>query len=258
MKLLGIFAWSVVEDAAHRKVFYIIIALTVLLILLIPLLPSAQLGVQVDLMREAALGLTTIMAFILAIIMGSTIIPRDTEKRTIYNIISKPVQRWQYYLGKYLGIMLVVAFTLALIFVVVLVFVFARFRIFDPGLAKALYTIFLEAAILTALAMLASVYFSPLVCVFLAILFYVVGHVKGNYLYGMMNKGGNPVARMGAGFLYYILPNLERFNVNETIAHGERVFKVGPLDLILLTGMALAFSAIFLYLGIYLFARRDL
>ncbi len=161
MRLLGVFAWSVVEDAMHRKVFYIILVLTVLLIFLIPLLPSAQIGVQVDLMREAALGLTTIMAFILAIIMGGTIIARDTEQRTIYNIISKPVQRWQYYLGKFLGIMLVLAFTLALIFVVTVIFVFAKFHLFDPGLAKALFTIFLEASILTSLTMMASVYLSP-------------------------------------------------------------------------------------------------
>lgn len=257
MRLLGIFAWSVVEDAMHRKVFYIILALTVLLIFLIPLLPSAQLGVQVDLMREAALGLTTIMAFILAIIMGATIVPRDANQRTIYNIISKPVQRWHYFMGKFLGIMLVVAFTLALIFLVMVIFVFAKFRVFDPGLLKALFTIFLEASILTSLVMMASVYLSPLVSIFLAILFYVVAHAKGDYLYSAMNNG-NPVAKIGAGFLYYIFPNLERFNINETIAHGERVFRVGAVDLILLTLMAAAFSSIFLYLGVYLFSRRDL
>ncbi len=84
-----------------------------------------------------------------------------------------------------------------------------------------------------------------------------MAHIKGDYLYSAMNTG-NPIAKIGAGFLYYILPNLERFNINETIAHGERVFRVGPLDLILLTLMAAAFSGIFLYLGIYLFSRRDL
>ncbi|OFW55650.1 MAG: hypothetical protein A2W01_02170 [Candidatus Solincola sediminis] len=257
MRLLGVFAWSVVEDAMHRKVFYIILALTVLMIFLIPLLPSAQVGVQLDLMREAALGLTTIMAFVLAIIMGGTSIARDAEQRTIYNIISKPVQRWQYYLGKFLGIMLVLVITLALIFIVIGVFVLAKFRVFDPGLAKALFTIFLEASILTSLTMMASVYLSPLVCVFVGILFYVVAHVKGGYLYDAMNNG-NPIARIGAGFLYYILPNLERFNINETIAHGESVFRVGLLDLILLTLMAAAFTGIFLYLGIFLFSRRDL
>jgi Cu-processing system permease protein len=257
MRLIGIFAWSVVEDAVHRKIFYIILALTVLLILLIPLLPSADIGVQINLLREAALGLTSIMAFALAIILAATMIPRDTERRTIYNSLSKPVKRWQYYLGKYLGIMLVLAFTLALIFMVLIVFVFAKFRVFDPGLAKALFAIFLEASILISFTMIASVYLSPLVCVFLGILFYVVAHMKGDYLYRAMNNG-NPVAKVGAGLLYYIIPNLERFNINETIAHGEKVFGVGAVDLILMTLLAAAFTGIFLYLGVYLFSRRDL
>jgi ABC-2 type transport system permease protein len=257
MKSLWIFSWNVVADAMHRKIFYIILALTVLLILLVPLLPNAGIGVQVDLLREATLGLTTIMAFALAIILAATLIPHDTEKRTIYNSLSKPVQRWQYYVGKFLGVMIVLAFALALIFLVIVTFVLAKFSIFNPGIAKALFAIFLEASILSSVTMIASVYLSPLVCIFLGMLFYVVAHIKGDYLYNVMNNG-NPIAKVGGSFLYYVLPNLERFNINETVAHGESVFKVGFIDLILMTLMAASFATIFLYLGSYLFSRKDL
>jgi len=259
MRAIGAFAWSVVQDALHRKVFYIILAFTVILILLVPLLPSADLGVQVDLVREAALGLTSIMAFLVAVILGSTIIPREREQRTLYNTLSKPVHRWQYYTGKYLGIILVVAVSLILTYVVQLLFVLAKFGIFNPGLGKAVFTIMLEAMVLTSVAMLASVFYSPLVCVFLAGLFYVVCHVKGDFLYrAMTDAANNPVTRALAGAGYYILPNLERLNINETIAHSERAFRVGPLELLLLLALAAVFSAVFVCLGSYLFSRRDL
>jgi ABC-type transport system involved in multi-copper enzyme maturation permease subunit len=254
---IATFAWNVVQDAIHRKVFYVLLALAVLMIFLVPLLPSAQLGIQVDLFREAALGLITIVAFLIAVIMAATTVNRDTEQKLIYNLISKPVERWQYYLGKFLGIMLVLALALAMIFIVLITYVFAKFNVFNPALAKSLFTIFLEASILASFAMLASVYLSPLVCVLAAILFYVLGHVKGDYLYSAMH-GGNPIARFASGSLYYLLPNLERFNINEAIAHGETVFKVGLLDLFLLFLVAAAFSAIFLAIGIFLFSRRDL
>lgn len=259
MRAMATFAWSVMRDALHRKVFYVILALTVILILLIPFLPSAEVGVRLDLMREAALGIASIMAFLLAAILGAGTIPGEMERRTIYNTLSKAVTRRQYYLGKYLGILLVLALTLAMIFVVVLIFVLDRFAIFNPGLAKALFTVFLEAALLAAVAMAFSVYLSPLVGVFLTILVYVVGHVKGDYLYrAMTGAGNNFVIRGLSGTAYYIFPNLERLNINETVAHGERVFQVGVAELALLAGMAAAFTAIVLYVGVFLFSRRDL
>ena len=219
MRAVGAFAWSVVQDALHRKVFYAILAFTVLLILLIPLLPSADVGVQVDLLREAALGLTSIMAFILAVILGSTIIPGELGRRTLYNTLSKPVHRWQYYLGKFMGIILVVVVSLLVTFVVMLLFILIKFGLFNPGLAKALFAILLESMVLVSVAMLASVYYSPVVGILLTGLFYVVCHVKGDYLYrGMTDVAGNPVSRALAGVAYYLLPNLERFNINETIA----------------------------------------
>jgi len=259
MMAIGAFAWSVVQDALHRKVFYAILAFTFILILLIPLLPSAELGVQVDLLREAALGLTSIMAFLVAVILGSTIIPRERERRILYNTLSKPVHRWQYYMGKYIGIILVVAASLVFTFLVLLLFVQIKFGFFNPGLSKALFTILLEAMVLTSVAMLASVFYSPLVCVMLTGLFYVVCHVKGDFLYrGMTDAANNPVTRALAGAAYYVLPNLERLNINETIAHSEKMFRVGPLELLLLSALAGVFTAVFICLGIYLFSRRDL
>jgi ABC-type transport system involved in multi-copper enzyme maturation permease subunit len=259
MKAIGAFAWSVVQDALHRKVFYAILAFTFIIILLIPLLPSADIGVQVDLLREAALGLSSIMAFVLAVILASTIIPGERERRTLYNTLSKPVHRWQYYLGKYAGIVLIVAISVLLTFVVLILFVWIKFGFFNPGLAKALFAILLEAMVLVSVAMLVSVYYSPVVCVMLAGLFYVVCHVKGDFLYrGMTDAASNPITRALAGAAYYLLPNLERLNINETIAHSERAFEVGALELLLLVAIAATFSAIFLFIGSYLFSRRDL
>lgn len=259
MSAIAAFAWSVVQDSLHRKVFYAILAFTFILILLVPLLPSADIGVQVDLLREASLGLTSIMALVLAVILGSTIIPREREKRTLYNTLSKPVSRWQYYLGKFTGIVMVVTGALLMTYVVILLFVLIKFGIFNPGMAKALFTILLEAMVLISVAMLASVFYSPLVCVMLTALFYVVGHVKGDFLYRAMTDSANdPVTRALTGAAYYLFPNLERLNINETIAHSERAFSVGAVELLLLFGLAAAFTAIILFLGGYLFSRRDL
>lgn len=250
---------SVIEDALHRKVFYALLALGLILLLLIPLLPSADVGVQMDLFREASLGLVSIVVFLLAVILASTILPREREKRILYNVLSKPLSRREYYLGKYLGVLTVVGAALLAVFPVILVFLYAKFGVFNPGMAKAFFTMWLEAALLAAVSMAASVYLSPFPCVLIAGLFYVVGHVKGEFLYrAMTDAAHNPLLRAAAGMLYYLLPNLERFNINETVAHGERVFHVGALELLLLFLTAAAFAALLVWLGMFLLGGRDL
>ncbi len=252
-------AWGVMQDALHRKVFYALLAFTLILILLVPLLPTAEVGVQLDLAREAALGLASIMAFLMAVILAASILPGEMGRRTIYNALSRPVGRKIYYLGKLLGVLAVLAAALILNYLVILAFLAAKFRVFSPGTAKALFTIFLEGAVLASVSMLASVHFGPLVCVLLTGLFYVVCHVKGDFLYRAMVDVSNPGALRGlAGFLYYVLPNLERLNINETVAHGERVFRVGAAELLLLTGLAVCFAAVFTGIGMYVFERKDL
>jgi ABC-type transport system involved in multi-copper enzyme maturation permease subunit len=252
-------AWGVVLDALHRKVFYAVLAFTAILILLVPMLPTAEVGVQLDLAREAALGLTSIMAFVLAVILGATIIPGEAGRRSIYNTLSRPLRRRQYYVGKYLGVLVVLAASLAFTYLVVLAFVGARYRVLNPGLAKAFFAVFLEGAVLASVAMLVSVYITPVPGVLLTGLFYVVSHVKGDFLHNAMSNAENsPVLRGLAGIFYYALPNLERMNINETVAHGERIFKVGAVELALIFGLAVSFIVIFTALGVLLFERKDL
>ncbi|MDY6796784.1 MAG: ABC transporter permease subunit [Actinomycetota bacterium] len=259
MKALSSFSWSVVQDAFHRKVFYVILAITIILIMLIPLLPSAEVGIQIDLMREAGLGMASIMVFLLAVVLGSTIIPGEINKRTIYNTLSRPVRRWEYFIGKLLGIMLVLAVVMIFTFMIFLLFILAKFGLFNPGLAKAFLTMYLEAGILAAVAMAFSVNLGPVVCIFLTGLFYVICHVKGDFLYKAMTEAGNNLFVRGlAGIGYYVLPNLERLNVNEAIAHGERVYGVGARELMLLAGVAVIFTAVFTCAGVFMLKRRDL
>ncbi len=251
-------AGSVLREVVRRKVFYGVVLVAVVLILLVPALPSSGVGVQVQLLREACLGLTALMAALLAILLGCSILPGEFERRTIYNTLSKPVRRSTYYLGKFFGLAITLFISLAAIFAIMLILIYAKFSLFNPGLAKAIFGIYLESLVLAALALLASVYLSPVPAFFAGVLFYVVCHVKADFLYRAMTNSANvlPLRAISAVF-YYALPNLERFNLNETIAHSEQVFRVGTGTMLFLLGLAVAFAGAFLLGGIGLFRRKE-
>lgn len=250
---------SVLEDALHRKVYYVVVAMTLLLVLMIPVLPSARVGVQIDLLRDGFLGLVSLMSFLLAVIMAAGAISVEVEKRMVYYVLSKPVSRWTYYVAKYTGVMLVVALTLAFSWLLVVAFIYLRFDVFNPGIYKALAAIFLESAVLAAFTLMLTTFASPVVSFFGTLVFYVVCHLKGEYLHEVMTDGTRSFLLRGvSGLFYYILPNLGFFNINQTVAHGERVYPVSFTDMLMLVILATAFSAVFILTGGEVFRRKEI
>jgi Cu-processing system permease protein len=183
----------------------------------------------------------------------------ELEKRMAYYILSKPISRWTYYTAKYAGVLLVVAATLVFSWVLVVGFIYLKFSVFNPGIYKALLAIFLESAILAAFTLMLTTFASPVVSFFGTLVFYVVCHLKGEYLYDIMSDPGrNVLARGVSGLFYYILPNLGFFNINQTVAHGERVFPVSALDLLMLVMLAAAFSCVLILIGGTIFRRKEI
>ncbi len=252
-------ALGVVRDALHRKVFYVLLALALAMFMMVPALPSSGVGVQLDLLRDGFLGLISLMSFLLAVILSSGVIYRDLERRTAYFVLSKPVSRRLYYLAKFTGVMVIVALALAFSYLVGILFIYVKFGVFNPGIWKALFTIFLESALLASFTLLLSVHASPVVSCFGTLLFYVVCNIKGEYLSRAMSDASlNPLLRVLSGIAYYILPNLGSLNVNETVAHGERSFPLEAADLLAMLLMAAAFTSISLAVGVWLFRRREI
>ena len=226
---------------------------------MIPVLPSARVGVQIDLMREGFLGLVSLMSFLLAVITAAGVISVELEKRMAYYILSKPISRWTYYTAKYTGVLLVLAVTLAFSWALMVGFIYLKFSVFNPGIYVALVAIFLESAILAAFTLMLTTFSGSVVSFFGTLVFYVVCHLKGEYLHDIMSDASrNVLARAVSGLFYYILPNLGFFNINQTVAHGERVFPVSAPDMLMLVILAAAFSGVLILIGGTVFRKKEI
>ena len=72
-----------------------------------------QPGSQQKFLRDYGLGFTVIITLIAAVFLGVALIPPEIERRTIFTILSKPVTRLEFLIGKYIGLMLTLALNLA-------------------------------------------------------------------------------------------------------------------------------------------------
>lgn len=243
------------RDAARRKLFYVVFLFGLVVVGLSPLLPSFDLGVKAQFLRDVSLSLTSMFGVVLAVVISVGQIPGEVEKRTIHNILSKPVSRLQYYLGKYLGVLAVLAIILSVMGIEILALIGARAGVFSPVIFEGVFAVFLEAAVIAAFCMFLSTFASVTVNVLATVFFYMLCHVKTGFLHEKLVEGTGGVARVFSWSLYYLIPNLENYNVSIQVGYGHGVSWSYVLRV---TGYSAMFAGLFLLLGYLVFRRKDL
>jgi ABC-type transport system involved in multi-copper enzyme maturation permease subunit len=248
-------AVSVIKDAARRKVFFVVFLFGLAVVALSPLLPTFELGARAQFLRDISLSLISLFGVVLAVILSVSQIPGEVEKRTIYNILSKPVSRLQYMAGKYLGILAALAAILFIMGLEILLLIYIRLHVFTPIVFEGVFAVFLESALIAAFCLALSTFATVPVNAFASVLFYVLCHVKTGFLNQALVEGTSGVVRVFAWGFYYLIPNLENFNLSLKVGYGGGASAALMLRI---AGYAVLFIAVFLVVGYLVFRQKDL
>jgi ABC-type Na+ efflux pump permease subunit len=174
------------------------------------------------------IGLAAIRVFgaAIAIFVGVGLIHKEVERRTIYTILSKPVSRSEFLLGKYAGLVATLWIQVAIMaagFVAVSALSGAPI---DAGHAKAIGLIAVELAVLVAVATLFSAFTTPMLASLFSAGFYLVGHLTRELRDLGAQSGSASVERVTA-LLHRTLPDLEAFNVTLQAVHQVPIDAAG-------------------------------
>ena len=242
-KLLAI-AQAVVADAVRRKVVWVVVVFAGLLAIAIPALPSYGVGIVDGVFRQVAIALMWVAAIIVALALSATRVPVEVERRTVFNIVSRDVRRWQYVIGTWLGMFLVLG-------VVLLAFVTATIGIgwFIYGkpmfiLLEAAFATWLEIGVIMAFTLMLSTQFGAVTSVVGGLTLAFVGHAAVTFLH-LPETQRAPIW----------FPSLDTFNVINSVALGRGI------SLTYLVAMLVLFTAyvsLFMTAGSFMFSGRDL
>ena len=109
-------AWVVAtttfQEAIRRKWMSALLGFAVVMLGVSTFFTWMQPGSEQKFLRDYGLGFTVIITLIAAVFLGVALIPPEIERRTIFTILSKPVTRLEFLVGKYLGLMLTLALNL--------------------------------------------------------------------------------------------------------------------------------------------------
>jgi ABC-type transport system involved in multi-copper enzyme maturation permease subunit len=201
------------------------------------------------------LGLTTISLLgLLAILMvGTSLVAKEIERRTIFNLLSRPIARPLYLLGKWAGLtasLWTVAAALGAVLCVVLTVRGAGASAWP--VVQAVYLAALELAVLTAVAVLCSALSTPVLSALYTLGFYCVGQ----WSYDLRTFAAQFPQPLGSlvRAVSAVVPNLPVFNMRSLAAAGEAT---SPQHLLIATGYAVLVSGCVLALASAAFESRD-
>ena len=253
MKTLAI-ARNTAREALRNKVLYSIIAFAALVVGVAALFGSVSIGNQMKFVKDFSLAAISLFGVVIAVTLGVSMLSKELGRRTILNILSKPVARWQFILGKFAGLTTTVGVVVVLMTSALIGIVAAFEGTVDPGLVVAGFTVILELMIVVAIALFFSaVVVTPTLAGMFTIAAFVAGRSAG-YLEYFRGDDSNPAIRATATLLYWILPHLNRLEVADQVVYGDAV-SLGTLGLA--AAYAAAYTGVLLLLSAALFQRRE-
>ena len=253
---LAYIAFNTFREAVRDRVLYNLIFFALLMAASSILV--GQISINVERQVVINLGLTAVSLFglAIAIFIGIGLVAKEIDKKTLYTLLSRPVRRWEFIVGKFAGLSLTLVVNTALMAVGVfaaLFYVVRTFTLQDTYVLIAVYFIILQFIVVTAIALLFSSFSSPILSAVFALAMFIIGTFAEDLR--AFAKMAHPPARWLAIGLAHLVPNFAALNVITPVAHGEPV--AGSLVLIN-TVYALLYSVVAVCGAILIFEYRDL
>jgi ABC-type transport system involved in multi-copper enzyme maturation permease subunit len=252
MKIYAI-AVNTFKEVIRDKIFYTLLFFATMLVGASVLLSALSFSERTKILADLALGSISIFGVIIAIFVGIGLVDKEIQKKTVYTIISKPIRRYEFLLGKYLGLCLTLLVYVAVMSVLFLAVLFLYSGLLRFDLLEAVLLIYVELLVVTATAMFFSTFSTPTLSAAYALAIFVIGHLTGD-LVGLADKADSAALKALLKALYYILPNLENFNIRAEVVHGD-LASLGYIVAALSYGFM--YVIVLLSFSVLVFQKRD-
>ncbi len=252
-------AWNTFREAVRNKILYSLLFFAVLIILSALAIGNLTLHEEVRTIRDIGLFGIDLFGVIIAIFVGVNLLYKELDLKTVYTILPKPLWRWEFVLGKWLGMLLTLAVQMLVMGIVLAVVLAVQGARFDVPTAKAVWLLFVNVMLVTSIAVFFSAFSSPFLSGFFALGCFVVGRSVPD-IRALGEKLG-PSARAGLNLICDLVPNLHLFYPSGAIVGAEEVSVhrqfVGADYILSASGYGIAYSLAVLVLAMLIFRKRD-
>lgn len=245
-------ALNTFREGIRDRVLYLLVVFALIIIAISRLLSMLTVGDETKIIKDVGLSAISLFGVLTAVFVGVNLVYKEIERRTVYTLLANPVRRWQFVVGKFVGLFAVL--TMNLMLMSLLLFgVLALRGESAAALVPAIGLILLELALTTAFALFFSSVTNPILAAVWTFAAYVLGHLSWS-LKLLAERVPEGIGRTACDLLYWILPNLERLNIKAEVVHGLAL-PGGFIGAAVAYG--LGYTTIVLVLACLAFERRD-
>ncbi len=242
------------KETVRDRLFYLVGMFGLIMLASTAVLSPLTIGAQSKIMTDVGLAAMSIFGLLVVMLVGSNMIRKEVDKGTIVTILAKPVGRRQYLVGKFLGLTLTLICMLALMGALFYLVLLVAPGGFSPSYFSAIYMTLLELIIVNAVVVFFSTCVSGPLAAVSTLGVFLMGHLSQSIRdFGSMQ--GTPLQQKIFDGLYYLIPNLEVFNVRGLVVHGGIV--TGQ-QLLLGTIYCLGYVGLLLIISGSVFQRKGL
>lgn len=242
------------REVIRDRVLYLIGLFALLLVIALRMLPQVAATTENKIFLDLGLAGIEILGIIVALFVGTGLINKEIEKRTVLILISKPINRAEFILGKHLGLSAVLAVLIVAMTVIYLILLtFSKIEYSLGSILVSTLYLFLMLSLLTAVALVFGVFTSSLLATLFTFGIYLMGNLSPDLLkLGKLSE--NSTLRQLTEGLYLVLPDLSRLNLK-----NEAVYGLLPSPLTLLSNgvYGLFYTALLLAIAILIFWQRE-
>lgn len=282
---VGAIASNTLLELVRLKVFYFLLIFALLLIGSSAFMVRFTFQEQFQVLKDVSLGAMSIFTWLLAVLATAMLLPKDIEDRTLYTILAKPVPRFEYLLGKFLGVLgLLLAATLVMSAMFALALYLRqqtvigeamrgmsgapadqlaaqiaeiRASTFTANLIPGVLVIYIKAAIFAALTLFISTYATSWIfTIMISVAVYIAGHLQATARdYWLAGGGAGPLMKIFLALVSLIFPDLQLFNLVDDVVAGNAIALAmfGKI-----AGLGALYTCVYLLVAYLVFSKKEL
>ena len=245
------------KESVRERVLYTLLIFAILMIGAGLILGSVSVGINEVALVNLGLSAISVFGLLIAVFIGISLVWKEVERRTLYNVLSKPVARAEFILGKFFGLVLTLAVNTAVMtagFYLLLWCEKGRITAADRAPLEAIYFILLQLMLVVGVALLFSTISSPALSAVFTLSLYVIGNLLDD-VRSFGEQSGSAALRGLLRAVSVVLPDFGAFSDIAPAAHGELV---AGREILSHSIYAVLYTAVLLSATILIFERRDL
>lgn len=269
-------------ELVRLKVFYFLLIFALIMIGSSAFMVRFTFQEQFQVLKDVSLGAMSIFTWLLSVLATAMLLPKDIEDRTLYTILAKPVPRFEYLLGKLIGVLLLLLVSTLVMSAMFAIALYLRQQTvlaetlqstppnqlaeavrsikestFTASLVPCVIIIYLKAAIFAALTLFISTYASSWIfTILISVAIYVIGHLQSTAReYWLASGDAGALTKIFLALISLIFPDLQLFNLVDDIVAGNAIAFVLFLKT---AGLGVVYTGIYLLLAYFVFAHKEL